>query len=479
MNFSSDIKFSNDLIKNGETYIIYSGSLYKQNSETVHIVYGFGNNWEHTIEKEMEKNSNGFVAKIKLLDYDKFNFCFKNQYNEWDNNNSSNYTAQIVENDNYENNFIINEGLLDNLIDGIFNTEAVTVTMSNNLNASTIKNNVESLDIGINDSEITNDLNETSTKNINNTNGSNNLDIVSSENTTNASINFDNQEDLINDKEIVNPTTNIDTNINNVESSNNESYVENDVSSNDNFNMDALINEILSPIVTSENLVEENIEPYSKESNTNILEIFDESIDNEYNENDKHVDDVITSYLNDLYNNINTSENTNPSTISDTEDVSNSNNTVNSDYSELDRTISKFKQIQALQDLDSFFETPIVNKSTTSENPIQTEEVKEQEITHINTSESINVFEDLKDEPQIFDEFEEKSLIEESLNNNEIEKNNNLTIHANQRNNEETSLIISPRHISPLYIAKKKIKISFLKIFKFIPRLLNKKFNEE
>ena len=116
MDYSNEIKFSNILIKNGEAYITYSGNLYTQNSNSVHIVYGFGDNWEHTTEKEMEMNAHGFVAKIRLLDYDKFNFCFKNQYNEWDNNNGQNYSLPIIEDTGFENNFIINEGLLDNLI---------------------------------------------------------------------------------------------------------------------------------------------------------------------------------------------------------------------------------------------------------------------------------------------------------------------------------------------------------------------------
>ena len=67
-----------------------------------------------------------------------------------------------------------------------------------------------------------------------------------------------------------------------------------------------------------------------------------------------------------------------------------------------------------------------------------------------------------------FEEKEEQSLLEEVVNN---PSNDNTQ-------NTETALTVSPRNLSPLYILRKKIKISFLKVFKFIPRLLNKKFNE-
>lgn len=423
MDFSDDIKFSNDLIKNGEVYIVYSGNLYKQNSESVHIVYGFGNNWEHTLEKEMEKNSKGFAAKIKLLDYDKFNFCFKNQYNEWDNNNCSNYSAQIIDNNNYEENFIINEDLLGNLIDNIFS--------NNNIDTkNTFKN--EEIVSENQTTEITND--------------NTNIDVQNIENIVNESTDNEVIIDIENNNS--ESTTEIDTETS-IETQ------ENETSDNTNFNMDALIDEILSPIVTSENFVEENLEDYKKTTNTDVLEIFEDNTNNEYNENDKHVDDVITNYLNDLYYNINNTINSSSSIITNNTQTTTDNST-NSEYSELDKTISKFKQIQALQDLDSFFETSS-NDATSTENESLSQEKTTVEI------------EDNQIQSNTFEENEEQSLIEEVIQN---------TSSDNEQTNNETALIVSPRNLSPLYIVKKKIKISFLKIFKFIPRLLNKKLNE-
>ena len=84
MDFSTYVKFSNNLIENQETTITYSGYLFQNNSDSLKIVYGFGDNWMYTKEQEMKKTENGFVATIKMLNFSKFNFCFKNSNNQWD-----------------------------------------------------------------------------------------------------------------------------------------------------------------------------------------------------------------------------------------------------------------------------------------------------------------------------------------------------------------------------------------------------------
>lgn len=42
-------------------------------------------------EIKMEKTELGFQAEIELIESDTFNFCFRNEKNEWDNNNYENY----------------------------------------------------------------------------------------------------------------------------------------------------------------------------------------------------------------------------------------------------------------------------------------------------------------------------------------------------------------------------------------------------
>ena len=105
----STIKFGGNLIKNKTCTITYSGTLFQNNSEFVNIVYGFGNEWHHTKEQEMEKTEDGFVVEVNMLDYNEFNFCFRNSNYEWDNNNNQNYTSPITEEAQEEINFIIND----------------------------------------------------------------------------------------------------------------------------------------------------------------------------------------------------------------------------------------------------------------------------------------------------------------------------------------------------------------------------------
>ena len=82
MNLYTNIKFSNNLIGNKACTITYSGYLYENNSQAIRIVYGYGNEWQHTTEQLMEKTEHGFEAQINVLDYDTFNFCFRNNINE-------------------------------------------------------------------------------------------------------------------------------------------------------------------------------------------------------------------------------------------------------------------------------------------------------------------------------------------------------------------------------------------------------------
>lgn len=149
MNYSTDVKFSSDLIKNGKTTITYSGSLFRTGSESVTIVYGFGDNWEHTTEKEMTKNENNFSVEIELLDFNKLNFCFKDSNNIWDNNNYLNYVAPIAEPEK-DYNFIINENLVPEMLDNILAIDLATPKDQNtseieveNITTTTTENQIE------------------------------------------------------------------------------------------------------------------------------------------------------------------------------------------------------------------------------------------------------------------------------------------------------------------------------------------------
>ena len=92
MELTKNIFFNTDkLLKNSTVKISYTGLFFESGSEEVYIHYGFGTYWDNLSEIKMEKTELGFQAEIDLIDSDSFNFCFRNENNEWDNNNYENY----------------------------------------------------------------------------------------------------------------------------------------------------------------------------------------------------------------------------------------------------------------------------------------------------------------------------------------------------------------------------------------------------
>ena len=96
MELVKNIFFNTDkLVENSNVKISYTGDLFQNNSEEVFIHYGFGLNWDDLNEIKMEKTELGFQAELNLKSYDAFNFCFRNNNNNWDNNNGANYVFPI------------------------------------------------------------------------------------------------------------------------------------------------------------------------------------------------------------------------------------------------------------------------------------------------------------------------------------------------------------------------------------------------
>ena len=96
MEVTNDVIFSTNLFQNEKVKLTYKGYLFKGNSTEVSIVYGYGDNWENTTEQPMKRTLNGFTTELDIQNYNKINFCFKNSYNEWDNNNYQDYHADIL-----------------------------------------------------------------------------------------------------------------------------------------------------------------------------------------------------------------------------------------------------------------------------------------------------------------------------------------------------------------------------------------------
>ena len=96
MELVKNIFFNTDrLTVNTTVKISYTGKFFQDGSKKVSIRYGFGNNWDNLVEAEMEKTELGFQIEVELLDEETFNFCIKNEKDEWDNNNGNNYIFNI------------------------------------------------------------------------------------------------------------------------------------------------------------------------------------------------------------------------------------------------------------------------------------------------------------------------------------------------------------------------------------------------
>ena len=96
MELTKNIFFNTDkLIQNTKVKISYTGVFFENGSEEVYIHYGFGAFWDNLSEIKMEKTELGFQAEINMIESDTFNFCFKNENNEWDNNEYQNYVFPL------------------------------------------------------------------------------------------------------------------------------------------------------------------------------------------------------------------------------------------------------------------------------------------------------------------------------------------------------------------------------------------------
>ena len=101
MELVKNIFFNTDkLVENSSVKISYTGKFFQNDSEEVFIHYGFGSNWDNVNDIKMEKTELGFQAEVFLGEGDTFNFCFKNNDGEWDNNDSNNYIFDIEKNQN-------------------------------------------------------------------------------------------------------------------------------------------------------------------------------------------------------------------------------------------------------------------------------------------------------------------------------------------------------------------------------------------
>ena len=96
MELVKNIFFNTDrLTPNTNVKISYIGKFFQDKSKHVYIHYGFGSDWENVVDSEMVKTELGYQIEVDLLDKSTFNFCFKNENGDWDNNDGDNYIFTI------------------------------------------------------------------------------------------------------------------------------------------------------------------------------------------------------------------------------------------------------------------------------------------------------------------------------------------------------------------------------------------------
>ena len=81
-----------------EVTVFYNGLLGKEGQGQVYLHYGFGkyDSWRNVNDTKMEKTGWGWVTSVVMPDHEgRFNLCFKDGADNWDNNNSVNWSFQV------------------------------------------------------------------------------------------------------------------------------------------------------------------------------------------------------------------------------------------------------------------------------------------------------------------------------------------------------------------------------------------------
>lgn len=379
MEFTNEISFDKKLTENEKSKIIYNGFLAQKGSNSLTIVYGFGSNWDCTQAKDMKKIDNGFETEVEIKPYDTFNFCFRNENYEWDNNNTFNYISPIE--------------------------KQVPISVKNSIkDTENSVNNIATLEV--------------EQKNI----------VEEEQEISNANVQLSQMENEIADlfDELFSMPDETYTSIV-------EPIVESSSISSTEFNLDELIEDILSPIISTDNDVP-----------THTQKIL--------------VEDILDSNYSNINNfNSNKVELNNVDTLLETLSASNSENSI------VEQTVTEVENektlnIEPIENIEELFEP---------ETPVQE---KVQKIEPKKTKQKTSDFTIIED-----DEPQEPSLLEEVIKEKEtskVEESVALTV-VEER---ECGISVSPRKLNKFYFFKKKVKLAFYKALVSIPKFLQKQF---
>lgn len=410
MEFTNEIYFNDKLVENKTAKINYNGRLVREGSNEITMVYGFGSNWDHTQEKAMNKSNNGFETEIKIEQFDTLNFCFRNENYNWDNNNSFNYISPIEKQEEISN--IVEESITEKEIE---NKE------ENLSNAQLELNNLE-----------------------------NEISLLFDELFSLPDDNVQTIEQQSKSKKTITP-----------------SFIpyedEKSESKTNNFDLDALIEEILSPVIAnsdSATALIENVVPKIEEPAT--LEFKDDEISDfptHVQKTSTLVEDILVPYY----------QNTQEQSLNNKEanfDLDNLIENLSTQTEEIKETpvTPSFSKIENIEEL--FEQSPVVETVAENINKIETNEAVQEK------KKDFTIIEDEETEEFI----NEPSLLEEVVHQKEdsrVEENVALSVVKSEQND----LLISPRKLNKFYFLKKKVKLAFYKALVAVPKFLQKQFN--
>lgn len=97
MTEQSTVYFDTEKLVEGRTVkLTYKGILATPETKEIYVHYGFGLLWNNLQEIKLDKiNDTCYEAEIPLTYSDSINFCFRDDKNNWDNNETKNYTSEI------------------------------------------------------------------------------------------------------------------------------------------------------------------------------------------------------------------------------------------------------------------------------------------------------------------------------------------------------------------------------------------------
>lgn len=85
------------LIKGKKAVVRYKGLLASSGADQVYLYGGYGENeWKDTTDLPMSHDGHAWTVELPIVGEEKFNFCFHDSAQNWDNNSGLNWASEIL-----------------------------------------------------------------------------------------------------------------------------------------------------------------------------------------------------------------------------------------------------------------------------------------------------------------------------------------------------------------------------------------------